>query len=80
MKRSVLVSLSMVALAAPALAAEKFFLVIDTVGNCAVIQGMPSGGMIAFGEKGGYDTKDTAAAALKAARDDPKAGCEGVVE
>jgi hypothetical protein len=69
------------ALASSALAAAaaKYYVVIDTVGNCAVVDSKPAGhaGMSILGDKGGYAAKDAADKALKAL---PKGKCTGIVE
>jgi hypothetical protein len=49
------------------------YLVLDTVGNCSVIDAKPNGGLKIVGEKGGYASKD---AANKAMKDEAK--CKGV--
>ena len=63
----------------PASAATKYFVVVDTVKNCSVIEGNPSAGLTPIGNKDGYDSKDAAKEALKGVRDDA-AQCSGVVE
>ena len=60
------------------IAAEKYFMTVDTVGNCSVIQGKPSAGQTAFGETAGYDSADAADKALAEARKDTEK-CKGVV-
>lgn len=54
MKKYVVASLLVVGLATPALAAEKSFMTVDTVGNCSVVQGSPSAGQTVIGETSGY--------------------------
>jgi hypothetical protein len=76
MTRTVLAGLFVVALAVPAMAAEKYFVVKDTVGNCSVVQGGTSAGLERIQNKDGYDSADAAGSALEEIRDD----CEGVVE
>ena len=58
---------------------EKWFVTVDTVGNCSVSQGKPSAGQTALGETGGYDTEDAAGMKLEEIRED-SATCKGVVE
>jgi hypothetical protein len=79
MKAYIVAAILTVGLALPALAAEKFFMTVDTVGNCSVVQGGPSAGQTAFGETGGYDTAEAADKALAEARKDTEK-CKGVVE
>ena len=79
MKAYIVASLLTVGLAMPAFAAEKYFMTVDTVGNCSVIQGNPSAGQTAFGETAGYDSADAADKALAEARKDTEK-CKGVVE
>ena len=78
MKKYLIASLLTIGLATPALA-ERYFVTVDTVGNCSVIRGGPSAGQTAFGETGGYDSAEAANAALAEARDDAER-CQGVVE
>jgi hypothetical protein len=79
MRKYGLAALFVVAFALPAGAATKYFVVVDTVKNCSVIEGNPSAGLTPIGNKDGYDSKDAAKEALKGVRDD--AGqCAGVVE
>jgi hypothetical protein len=79
MKAYIVAAILTVGFALPALAAEKFFMTVDTVGNCSVVQGGPSAGQTAFGETGGYDTAEAADKALAEARKDTEK-CKGVVE
>jgi hypothetical protein len=79
MKKSVVVSLLAIGLASSAFAAEKYFVTVDTVGNCTVLEGPPSAGQTALGQTGGYDSKDAAETALKEVRGDTSK-CKGVVE
>lgn len=65
--------------AAWAATAEKWFVTVDTVGNCSVAQGKPSAGQKALGETGGYATQDEAGSFLESIRGD-EAICKGVVE
>jgi hypothetical protein len=66
-------------MAASAFAADKYFVTVDTVGNCTVLEGGPSAGQTAIAEKGGYDSKEAAEKALAEVRKDEKT-CKGVVE
>jgi hypothetical protein len=77
MRRYLIASLLMFSLATPGFAATKYYLVIDTVGNCAAIESEPSAhaGMKIIGNKGGYDSADAAKKALKDMKE-----CKGVVE
>jgi hypothetical protein len=79
MKTWVIAIVAMV-LAAPALAAPpKFFVSVDSVGNCSVVEGGLSTGQAAIGQASGYDSKDAAKTFLKEVRQDT-AKCKGVVE
>jgi hypothetical protein len=79
MKKFVVASLVVVGMTASAFAAEKYFVTVDTVGNCTVLEGGPSAGQTALGEKGGYDSKEAAEKGLAEVRKDEKT-CKGVVE
>jgi hypothetical protein len=79
MKKCVMASVLVIGLATPALAADKYFVTVDTVGNCSVLEGGPSAGQTALGESGGYDSKDAAEKALAEVRKDTSK-CKGVVE
>jgi hypothetical protein len=79
MKQFVAASALILGLTIPALAADKYFVTVDTVGNCSVLEGPPSAGQTALGQTGGYDSKDAAEAALKEVRGDASK-CKGVVE
>jgi hypothetical protein len=79
MKKCVVASLLVVGLATPALAAEKAYVTVDTVGNCSAIFGKPGTGKTVIGETGGYDSMDAAKKALDEVRND-EAKCKGVVE
>ncbi len=72
-------SVLVVALATSALAASaKYYVEMDTVGNCSVVDSKPSAssGMKIVGDKGGYASKQDAAKALKGL---PKGKCKGIV-
>ncbi len=67
-------------LATTAMAAEKYFVTVDTVGMCSVILDIPgtelSAGKTSIGAAEGYDTMEDAKAALAEIKDEK---CEGVV-
>lgn len=79
MKRVLVASLLVVGLSLPAYAATKWFVVVDTVKNCSVVEGGTSAGLTRIGNKDGYDSLDAAGDALKKYREDA-ATCAGVVE
>jgi len=81
MKKSVVASLLVFGMATAAFAAteDKWFVTVDTVGNCSVGQGKPSAGQKALGETGGYASKADAKKYLESIRND-EAQCKGVVE
>ncbi len=58
---------------------SKWFLTVDTVGNCSVAQGKPSAGQTAMLETGGYDSIEAAKQALDQVRNDADK-CKGIVE
>ena len=79
MNKLAIASLAVFALAAPALAADtKYYVEMDTVGNCSVVDAEPSShaGMTILGDQGGYASKEDATSALKAL---PQDKCKGVV-
>jgi hypothetical protein len=63
-------------------AAENYFVTVDTVGNCSVVQSMPgtglSAGKTAIGETDGYDSMYAAKKFLDEVRNDTSK-CKGVV-
>ena len=69
-------------LASPAMAAEKYFVTVDTVGNCSIVQSLPGTGMSAgkkaIGNTDGYASMDDAKKYLDEIRNDD-AQCKGVV-
>jgi hypothetical protein len=69
----------LVGLSVPALAANSYFVVVDSVKNCAVVEARPGESLTIIGEKDGYATKDEAKKALAEIRKDDKQ-CAGVVE
>jgi hypothetical protein len=75
----IIIAIALTALTTPVLAANaRFFLEIDTVGNCSVVDSKPGehAGMTILGDKNGYVSKQDAAKALKAL---PKDKCKGIV-
>jgi hypothetical protein len=78
-KKSPLIAIVLIGMAAPALAAgARYYVEMDTVGNCSVVDSKPaaSAGMKILGDKNGYASKDDATKALNAL---PKGKCKGVV-
>jgi hypothetical protein len=82
MKKWIVTGLLVIGLAPAALAAEKFFITVDTVGNCSVVQSAPttglSAGKTAIGNTGGYDSMEAAQKFLEEIRND-ESKCKGVV-
>jgi len=81
MKRYLAASLLLAALATPAFAATaEHYAVIDTVGNCAVIDTKPSpydtSGLKILGQKSGYANMGAAQKAIKS----NSSQCKGTVE
>jgi hypothetical protein len=86
MKRYVIAGALLAALATPVLAAEHsastttHYAVIDTVGNCAVVDTKPSpydvSGLKIVGDESGYPSPDAAAKALKSS----EISCKGMIE
>lgn len=79
MKRVVVASLLVVGLSLPAFAATKWYVVVDTVKNCSVVEGGTSAGLTKIGNEDGYDSPDAAGEALSEVRKDTGT-CVGVVE
>jgi hypothetical protein len=82
MKKLIVASVLSFGLAAPALAAEKYFVTVDTVGNGSVVQSIPGTGHSAskkaIGNTDGYESMEAAQKYLDEIReDDPR--CEGVI-
>ncbi len=79
MKHYLTASLMLLALATPAFAAEHFA-VVDTVGNCSVIDTKPSpygvSGLKILGDGSGYSTPSAAEGALKS----DSSRCKGMIE
>ncbi len=82
MKKLIVASVLTFGLASPALAAEKYFVTVDTVGNCSVVQSLPgtglSAGKEAIGNQDGYASMEAAQKYLAEIRDDDSK-CKGVV-
>jgi hypothetical protein len=82
MKKLIIASLLAMGLANSAFAAEKYFVTVDTVGNCSVVLDMPgtelSAGKKAIGNTDGYDTMEAAQKYLDEIRDN-ESKCKGVV-
>jgi len=82
MKRLIVTCLLTVGLASPALAAEKYFVTVDTVGNCSIVLDIPgtdlSAGKKLLGNADGYDSMEAAKKYLDEIRDDDSQ-CKGVV-
>ena len=82
MKKWIVTSLMVIGLVTPVLAAEKFFITVDTVGNCSIVQSLPdtglSAGKEAIGNTGGDDLIQAAQKYLEEIRND-EAKCKGVV-
>jgi len=79
LKKTLIFVIALISLAVPALAAgAKFYVEMDTVGNCSVVDSKPSAsaGMTILGDKNGYTSKEDATKALKAL---PSGKCKGVV-
>lgn len=79
MKQTLIFVIALISLTLPALAAgAKFYVEMDTIGNCSVVDSKPSAsaGMTILGDKNGYTSKEDATKALKAL---PKGKCKGVV-
>jgi hypothetical protein len=80
MKPYVAAGLLIVALATPAVAAGQHYAVVDTVGNCSVINTKPSpfniSGLKILGDKIGYSSPATAEKVLKSGNWE----CKGMIE
>jgi len=75
----IIVTIALIGLATPALATSaRYYLEIDTVGNCSVVDSKPSAhaGMTILGDQNGYASMEDAAKALKVL---PKNKCKGIV-
>jgi hypothetical protein len=59
----------------PMPAATRHYVVLDAVGNCAVVDAKPEDGLKIIGDSGGYASWESANKALE----DSKAKCKGVV-
>ena len=60
----------------PSPATTRHYVVVDTVGNCAVVDAKPADGLKIIGDKNGYPSSESASKALK----DAKAECKDSVE
>ena len=80
MNRVIVASLLAFGMSSAAFAAteDKWFVTVDTVGNCSIAQGKPSEGQKALGETGGYASVEEARSHLDSIGDD-EAHCKGVV-
>jgi hypothetical protein len=84
MKRLIVIGALALGLASPAFAAgdsqEKYFVTVDTVGNCSVVLsgGTLSAGKEVIGDTSGYASMEDAKKFLDEIRDD-QAKCKGVV-
>ena len=79
MKKTLVVMIAFMSMAGTAFAAgAKYFVEMDTVGNCSVVDSKPSAsaGMTILGDKNRYASQDDATKALKGL---PKGKCKGVV-
>jgi hypothetical protein len=79
MKKISMLMIALIGIAAPALAAgARYYVEMDTVGNCSVVDSKPSAhaGMTILGDQAGYASKEDANKALKGL---PKDKCKGVV-
>jgi hypothetical protein len=79
MKKSPLVLIALIGMVTTAVAAEAtYYVEIDTVGNCSVVDSKPSAsaGMTILGDQNGYASKEDATKAFKAL---PEGKCKGVV-
>ena len=74
MKQYAIAGLIVLAFTAPAFAKTKYYVVMDTVHNCSVVEAKPSAGLKVL--KGGLPSEDAAKQAL--AKMSKK--CKGVVE
>ena len=82
MKQFVVASVLAIALTTPAFAAVKYFVTVDTVGNCSVVEGGATGlsaGKTALGETGGYGSMADAEKFLGEIRKDTSK-CKGIVK
>jgi len=82
MKRLIVASVLAVGWTSPALAAEKYFVTVDTIGHCSIVRSLPDTGMSAgkeaIGNTDGYASMEDAKKYLDEIRDD-SAKCKGVV-
>jgi hypothetical protein len=82
MKIWIVTTLLVIGAATSAFAAEKFFVSVDTVGNCSLVRSAPgtglSAGKTAIGNTDGYDSIEAAREFLDKVRNDASQ-CKGVV-
>ena len=82
MKKWIVTTFLVIGAATPAFAAEKFFVTVDTVGNCSLVRSVPgtglSAGKTAIGNSGGYDSIEAAREFLDKVGNDASQ-CKGVV-
>jgi hypothetical protein len=80
MKRAIVATIIAIGITTAAYAAteDKWFVTVDTVGNCSIAQGKPSEGQKALGEVNGYASIGEARSHLDTIRDDEN-HCKGVV-
>lgn len=80
MKKLILTGFFAAAFTTAAFAAEKFFVTVDSVGNCSVVRsdGTLSAGKTALGDSGGYASMEDAKKFLDGIRND-ESKCKGVV-
>jgi hypothetical protein len=82
MKKWIVTSALVLGMAGSAFAAEKYFVTVDTVGNCSVVRSAPgtglSAGKSAIGNADGYDSMDAARKFLDEVKSDGSQ-CKGVV-
>ena len=82
MRKWIVAGLLLAGVTTPALAAEKYFVTVDTVGNCSIVLDMPgtdlSAGKTAIGNTDGYGSMEDAKKFLDQVRDDTSK-CKAVV-
>jgi hypothetical protein len=79
MNKMMMIAIALIGLTSPVLAASaRYYLEIDTVGNCSVVDSKPSAhaGMTILGDQNGYASKEEAAKVLKSL---PRNKCKGIV-
>lgn len=78
MKTLIASAFAIAILATPAVAAGKYFVVVDGVGNCSVTEAASSGQKV-LGAAGGYDSHDAAGAKMEELFKD-KSVCKDIVD